>query len=397
MSERNIGLACAGGGVEGAIFEIGALCALDEALDGARMHQLGVYVGVSAGALVASCLANGIPARDLSRAIISQADEPALNITPETLFAPALREYARRLARLPGALGRSALAYLRNPWDLSPVGALTNLAEAVPVGLFDNAPLERHLATIFAAEGRTNDFRTLEAVLRVVAVNVDTAALAVFGAEGAAHVPISKAVQASTALPGLYLPVEIDGTRYIDGVARRTVHASAALDAGAELLFCLNPLVPVSVEAAGDGAAPPSLTERGLPTVLSQAFRTLVHSRRATGFRSYEHLYPGSDIVLIEPTPEDYRRIFSNLFSFSNRHAVCEYAYQAVRRHLHRHADALAPVLARHGLRLRRAVLADETRTLYAPRPGHPALRRAADVLDDLGRVLDDLSERPAA
>ncbi|HSL82695.1 MAG TPA: patatin-like phospholipase family protein, partial [Thermoanaerobaculia bacterium] len=44
-----IGLALAGGGPEGAVYEIGALRALDEALEGLDLNRLDVYVGVSAG------------------------------------------------------------------------------------------------------------------------------------------------------------------------------------------------------------------------------------------------------------------------------------------------------------------------------------------------------------
>ncbi|HMB89827.1 MAG TPA: patatin-like phospholipase family protein [Rhodothermales bacterium] len=387
-----IGLACAGGGMEGSIYEIGALCALDEVLDGAQMHELDVYVGVSAGAMVTACLANGISARTMSRAIISRAEDPSLNITPDILFAPAFGEYARRLTKLPGAVVRSVWDYVRRPLDLSPLGALVNLGSVVPVGVFDNRPIEQHLAKAFSAAGRTNDFRRLHPILRVVAVDVDTAEVVVFGTEETAHVPISKAVQASTALPGLYLPVKIEGASYIDGVARRTVHSSAALEAGARLLFCINPIVPVNTEAATSGRTP-SLVDHGLPTVLSQAFRTVIHSRMRTGFRSYKHLYPDATTILIEPTPEDVERIFSNLFSFSNRYAVCEHAYQTTRRQLCQRADEIEPILEQHGLGLRRNILADEDRTLYGDLAPRSIAQEAGNVLDETYHVLDRLEQ----
>ena len=392
---KKIGLACAGGGIEGCIYEIGALCALDEVIEGAEAHRLDVYVGVSAGALVASCLANGISAHTMSRAIISRAYNPDLNLNPETLFSPAVGEFARRLALLPTALASSILDYLRNPLDLSPLGALYGLGSAVPVGFFDNAPLEQYLAYGFSAEGRSNDFRKLDPTLRVVAVNVDTAEVVTFGDTETAHVPISKAVQASTALPGLYVPVKIDGAYYIDGVARRTVHASKALKEGAELLLCINPIVPVNteVEAAQHNGFVRSIVRRGLPTVLSQSFRTIIHSRMRTGFRSYKHDFPNADLILIEPTPEDYGRIFSNLFSFSNRHDVCEHAYQTTRRRLREQADFVEEVLDRHDLRLRRDVLDDETRTLYGDLPARTFMRQTSDVFDETHRVLDHLEE----
>ncbi|HEU5173632.1 MAG TPA: patatin-like phospholipase family protein, partial [Gemmatimonadaceae bacterium] len=52
-----IGLALAGGGPVGAIYEIGALRALEDSLDTVDFTALSCYVGVSAGALLASCLA----------------------------------------------------------------------------------------------------------------------------------------------------------------------------------------------------------------------------------------------------------------------------------------------------------------------------------------------------
>lgn len=54
----NIGLALGGGGPLGGVYQIGALRALDEALDGLDFNRLHVYVGVNAGAFVAANLAN---------------------------------------------------------------------------------------------------------------------------------------------------------------------------------------------------------------------------------------------------------------------------------------------------------------------------------------------------
>ena len=67
---RRVGLALAGGGPEGAVYEIGVLRALDEALDGIDFNRLPVYVGVSAGAFIAANLANGITTAQNVRAIV---------------------------------------------------------------------------------------------------------------------------------------------------------------------------------------------------------------------------------------------------------------------------------------------------------------------------------------
>ncbi len=58
-----IALALSGGGPLGAIYEIGAMCALQESLNGIDFTRLNHYVGVSAGGFIAAALANGISPR----------------------------------------------------------------------------------------------------------------------------------------------------------------------------------------------------------------------------------------------------------------------------------------------------------------------------------------------
>lgn len=398
----SIGLACAGGVVEGAIYEVGALRALDEAIDSVSLHELDMYVGVSSGALIGSFLANGVSTYELSRAIVSDASDPSLNVEPEVLFRPAVREYAGRIRKLPGALLRTFAHYACNPGDLSLLGLMSTLGSVVPTGIFDNSGLGDFLVEAFSHNGRTNEFRELRAKLFVVAMHLDTANISVFGDTGLDHVPISKAIQASTALPGLYCPVEIDGEHYIDGVARRTVHASVALDAGADLLFCINPIVPVNIQLEQhadrllqrNGA---SIADHGLPSVLSQTFRAIVDSRKRTGFKKYEHTHPDADLILIEPECDDTSLFFSNIFSFQNRQDVCEHAYQATREHLLRRADEIQPKLERHGLSLRKDLLKDKNRSVFSPLPGaalttgNGRSSSPKEVFQETSRVLDRL------
>jgi NTE family protein len=391
-SGARIGLACAGGVVEGAFYEVGALCALSESVRGLDLNRLHVYVGVSAGALVAAALANHITPMQMTGVVLGCAGPGVEPLRPELLLTPAAGEYARRVVRVPLLLSTAIGLYLRHRGDLSLAGALSELKDALPVGFFDSRPLERYLARVLSTGGRTNDFRELQTQLRIVAVNLDTSELAVFGGPGTDHVPISKAVQASTALPVLYPPVQIEGAWYIDGVARRTLNATSALDAGAELLFCVNPIVPVDLRKGG--APGEHLVNHGLPAVLSQTLRTLVHSRLRTAFRAYEHSHPHADLVLIEPEAEDPTLFFSNLFSFSNRFHVVEYGYASTRAWLLREAERLEPVLARHGLGLRMDVLRDPARRITPgtpPKlPRRPA-RNPGQALDRLDAALDRL------
>ncbi len=363
---RRLGLALAGGGPAGAVYEVGALRALEEAVEGLALNDCGVYVGVSAGAFLAASLANGQDTVHLVRALVAETPDDT-PFDPATFFIPAYREWARRGVQLPRLFADALWQFSRSPEDQTLLESLTRLTRALPLGLFDNEPIRRYLEAMFRRRGRTDDFRKLRQRLFVIAADLEAGVPVVFGGPGWDRVPISRAVQASTAVPGLYPPVEVNGRLCVDGVLLKTVHASVALEHGAELLFCVNPLVPVNVaEGEATGALQAgALLKRGMPAILSQTFRTLIHSRMVVGMARYRTHFPGADVVLLEPERSEYRLFFSNIFSFRSRREVCEIGYRATRRDLWRRRHALAPVLARHGYRLRTEILSDETRSVW--------------------------------
>jgi predicted acylesterase/phospholipase RssA len=363
-----IALALAGGGPFGAIYEIGALAALEESLDGLDFNKLDCYVGVSAGSFMAAALANGVTVSEMYRLFIAGGKgEDA--IAPALFMRPALREYVR------AALGGR-----------------------IPTGLFDNESIHRYLQAVFARKGRTNDFRELPRRLFVVATDLDSSLSVTFGRPGYDHVPISRAVQASAALPGLFPPVEIDGHHYVDGVLKKTLHASEALDDGAKLVLCVNPIVPYDASLAAEKgrARPARLIEGGLPVVLSQAFRAIIHSRMAAGLAKYRTHYRGADVVLFQPEADDTEIFFTRIFSYASRRRVCEHAYERTRRDLVRRRAELEPIFERHGIRMRHAVLADAGRGLHTRRRPDAPRHRLSAAGRELREALVDLRRQVA-
>ena len=396
-----IALALAGGGPLGAIYEIGALCALQESLLGLDFNRLQHYVGVSAGGFIAAGLANGITPMALFSLFIEDRKHQAEAFDPALLLKPAFAEFFSRSLLLPELL-------LEGAWQ-STLGrktllrAMERLSPSLPTGLFSNAQIDVELARLFSRPGRTNDFRQLKNRLTLVATHLDSSTAVAFGRPGWDHVPISKAVQASAALPGLFPPVKIDGQHFVDGALIKTMHASIALDEGVDLMLCMNPLVPFDATAplaASDRILPwtapepiPRIVEGGLPAVLSQTFRSLIHSRLLLGLKSYEQAYPGTDIILIEPNHRDPELYLANTFSYSQRRHLAEHAYQQTRQMLRSSQTNLSAKLGYHGITLNHALLDDGRRHLCPPqklptRVGQ-ALTRLHNIMNNLSQVID--------
>jgi len=396
-----IALALAGGGPLGAIYEIGALCALQESLHGIAFTRLQHYVGVSAGGFIAAGLANGITPLQLFGLFIEDRKHHTEAFDPSWLLTPAFSEYCWRGLRLPelmlasawsGSFGRKSL-----------MNAIERLGPCLPTGIFSNAQIDVELARLFSRPGRTNDFRQLKSRLTLVATHLDSSKAVPFGRAGWDHVPISKAVQASAALPGLFPPVEIGGQHYCDGALNKTMHASIALEEGVDLMLCLNPLVPFdasaplnSTDTLSPWAAPepiPRIVDGGLPAVLSQTFRSLIHSRLVLGLKAYEHTYPNTDIVLIEPNHRDPELYLANTFSYSQRRHLAEHAYQQTRQLLRSHQTGLSTKLGRHGITLNHEALDDVHRHLCHPRHAQTrvgqSLTKLHNIMDNLQRVVN--------
>lgn len=406
-----IGLALAGGGFLGAAYELGALAALAESIDGLALNQLDAYVGVSAGSFIAAGLANGLSPYQMVRMFVDSADS-ATSFDPSALVQPAYRELAAALKALPKVGAAAVRAGLRNwPLGMRPMlwRAIEQASPALPTGMINAALAQQKLAAILNRPGRSDDFRKLRPRLRVLATDIDTGLPVEFGAPGFDRVPISLAVAASSAIPGLFAPVEVDGRFYVDGALNKTLHASVALDAGARLVLCVNPLVPFSGSfggtahsakspgGQGSGSRVTSPPHRNLGSVLAQSVRTAIRSRMSVGLAKYGATHPGADVLLFEPRSDDARMFHSSILSVSKRRQLCEHAYQQTRRDLRRRAVELEPILARHGLSLNRAVLDDshlhllrgEIRSAHAkPHSLLATTARLRHTLDDLDRVL---------
>lgn len=371
---------CAGGGLTGVLYEIGCLRALDDLIEGG-VGDRDLYVGVSGGAFVASLIAAGITPAEMYDAV-AFGDGTALGIADAPLYRLGLADFFTASRRAPALLRRAASAALRG--EGASLGELAwSLLELLPAGLLDNSGLQEFVEALIRVRGGTDRFDDLRRPLLVVAVDLDTGDAVAFGDRAHRDVPVSRAVQASTALPGLYRPVRIGHTDFIDGGVKKTAHIHLAIEAGADLVLCVNPIVPIRNDARG-GPFGGHLSARGINHVLDQTLRIMLHGRMEYGMERYRREYPEVDILLMEPTRDDLRMFRYHIMRGGVRRIVATHGYQSVVQDFTAHYTRYRRLLARHGIALR------HPRTL----PAHPApLAHTAAVAKSLAGSLRSLEE----
>jgi hypothetical protein len=229
------------------------------------------------------------------------------------------------------------------------------LAEALPSGLYSGRGLEEYVRTVLSGPGRADDFRLLEPELYLAATDLDTCERLVLGAEGWDDVPISLAVSASAALPMVYKPVEVKGRELIDGGIVSTTNLDIAVEAGAKFIVVVNPLVPYVNDFSKEiptllGTKVRRVSDMGFPKIAYQTFKLLAYQRLHEMARQWEERYPGVDIVLIEPEPDDEMMFQTNILNYTSRLAVARHGFQSVTVKLASDYEDLRKVAQRHGI-----------------------------------------------
>jgi NTE family protein len=362
MQRSKTALVLAGGGVAGAAYEIGALCAIDQLLDQLSVNEFDVYVGTSAGGLITACLANNISPRTL----LSVLDSPILGIDqlePHHLFSLNPAHLLERTRRLPGALGDVIGRMLSEGGSFSLIDIVETLAEGLPTGIYDTDMLERYLSSALSLPGRSNRFADLPHQLRIIATELDSGDRAVFGQSPLHEVPISLAVCASASIPLFYRPVRIGTHDYIDGGIRGTASLDVAIEAGAELIVCVNPLVPFDNRNHRPGRG---IRDEGVQRIGNQVFRTFIHAGLHYHMKQVRRRHPEVDIILIEPTRNDSVMFNDNTMRYRTRMTIARHGYESVAVHLNEHYPYYREMMARHGVKISNGRISQDLYNLAA-------------------------------
>lgn len=421
-----IALVLSGGAVSGGAFKLGGLKAFNDFLVNRKITDFDIYVGISAGAILAVPISGGIPPEELLKSLDGSSDRFS-QLSPLEIYYPNWREMVgrplgylfNRLAYFPGVLldilqalpniGDSLkdglVKFLKDPRYSNYEKMIRPLARALysqrdapsilsafPTGFFDNRPMEAYLKENMQRNNMSNHFKVIKRVrgkdLYICAAELDSGQRAIFGWDEKNDITISEAVTASTAMPGFYKPARIKGVDYIDGGVQRTANIDLAIQKGAELIICYNPFRPLKniVNVAFNREKNDYVTkdkrisDNGIFGVFNQVFRTLYHSRLNYAIQRYaqDKNFKG-DIILIEPTEDDTTFFQMNPFAFWTRAGAAKSGFESVRRSIENHFDQIKEILSAYGLEMTQDVVEQD----------EVEIRRAANDDEEILGVLE--------
>src|ERR671919_557449 len=350
-------LVLGGGGFTGGVYEIGALRALDLLAVDRTVNQFDVYVGTSAGALIAALAANGVTPEQMMRVVNDQVPQPFRDVSLEMLLRPNYREFVSRGVRLPFHLLGLMREVGRKLPGLSTVDLAVALADLLPSGLYTGSGIEEYVRAVLSDPDRTDNFRELGSELYLAATDLDTCERIVLGAKGWDDVPISTAVRASSALPMVYQPAQVKDRELVDGGIVSTTNLDIAVEAGAKLIVVVNPLVPYVNDFTKEiptlfGTRTRRVSDMGFPKIGYQTFKLLAYQRLHEVARGWKERYPGVDIVLIEPDTDDELMFQTNILDYRSRLEAARHGFPSVAVKLAADYEDLREVAQRHGIEI---------------------------------------------
>lgn len=346
----------AGGGIMGAAYEIGCLAALDRLFSpGFSTRRFDTYIGISAGSVIASLIANRIAPGQLFKTI-ARNERTVFNWRRRDVYRFEWWAVARSLGGLPINLLRVLQHYRKHGWEFRLSDLPHLIHEQFPAGLFSLEPLQSYLCKSFHDEGICDDFSHLGCELFIPAYDLDSGERVIFGSPGYQDLHICQAITASSAIPLFFQPHRIGKNSYLDGSTGRVTHLDIAIENGARLIVLVNPRVPFHNDQKE--AFLPSLSygkfsqidELGILFTWEQAKRIENREKMILTLDYYRQKHPEIDILLFEPGVDEALLFFQGPMSINARNQVMHHGYQLTLAELSSNYEWLAQTFAKHGI-----------------------------------------------
>ena len=358
-------LVLCGGGITGAMYEFGALQALDHAFGGRfSVTDFDIFVGTSAGAIVAALLANGIHPRDVGRSIVLNADDP-LNFRQEDIARLDWRELRASLMRALKMLPALFRYRRQHPKEFTVAHLLYALEENMPPGMYSLEGYRAYVRALLTRPGCSDDFEMLGRELYIPAIHLDTGDQVLFGSAGWRRQPISDAIAASSALPLFFQPFSLGGLDFVDGGVGQVVNLDHPIERGSRFAVVLNPVIPIRNDKGlmriptftGHCAR---LRDKGVTFIVDQAQRISYRQRFLLGLERVRARCPEARLLVIEPPLDDSALFMENILNYGSRVAMLEYGYRSTAHLLRSRFEEFRDGFASAGVELSLDALREE-------------------------------------
>jgi len=155
----------------------------------------------------------------------------------------------------------------------------------------------------------------------------------------------------------VYKPHKVKDRELVDGGVVSTTNIDIAVEAGAKFVIVVNPLVPLVNDFEKQvptlfGARPRRISDMGFPQIGYQTFKLLAYQRLHEMARQWGDRYPGVDIVLIEPEPDDELMFETSMMSFATRVDIARHGFQSVTLKLAKDYNVFHEICERHGIEI---------------------------------------------
>jgi NTE family protein len=348
-------LCLCGGGVTGAMYQVGCLAALEDFFDDFYACDFDAFVATSSGSTVALALAGGLRASRLYRALLDPADD-FFPLRRQHLLGFDSDEWRRVVSTVLSAGRRALTSVISSPLDTDVWNELERFVDSLPAGLFSVEPYERFIRDFMERRSIPTTFRELARPLAIIAYDLDAGERTVFGKAPLTEVPLEKAIAASSAIPLLFAPLRVNDRDYVDAGLGDVAHVDVAADFGCEAVLIVNPMVPIRSEVhlrdipTGHGRMK-RVRDKGLLWVFNQSFRMRSESRLRAGLDRYRAEHPGAEVLLLEPDPSDATLFMHSPMNFAARRAILTHAYTTTYQSLRHRGSPLRGLIERRGFR----------------------------------------------
>lgn len=334
MRQNRVGVALSGGGLEGFMYQLGVLYALEKALKERNLKHADIFAGVSSGAIAGSMLACGVNLREL---ILAFHGESAIypDFTSATAFDLAGTHIIRRAAR----------EFLSLSLNIKQIPA--KALRSIPTGFFKGENLENYFKQVITTSCGHDTFESLKRELYVGATDQDSFEHVTFGIKPHDKVAISEALRASCSFPPIFAPKGIQGRRYIDGQVTKSCNLEIVIERGARLLFVIDPLKPLTTAQAG------SADEEGGLFGAIQTIKALVSTRFEQSLYHITSQYPDVDVIVFQPDEESAALLKGSPMRYRLRTQLIESAYRGTLRRLRERYPVYSVKMGRYGFHLK--------------------------------------------